>query len=236
MITTMTSGRVVVAATIVALVTIGCSSPTENRNVVCAMPGISSIVVEIRDANGVPNAKGATVRIQNTRGYESTAQGFGDELTVPAGNEGRNVGGTFTVEVTKPYHQTATVSKVVVPEGPCGIEAPGRVAVTLSLLPGAPPVRQVVTPPYGYGFGYGNMTSTLPAHVEADAGVSQAVTWLSRDTTVFTISSGGALRTMCRAQYGSAWAIVRSVVDTTKRDSIVVGVFADNAPARCSRS
>lgn len=232
----MTALRAVAAATVSACVILGCSAPTESRReVVCARPGIPSIVAEIRDAQGRPNARGATVQIRNTRGYQSTAKGFADSLLVQAGASGGNVGGTFTVEVSKPYHRSA-VSSVVVPEDACGIEAPGAVSVALALLPGAPPVRQVVTPSYGYGFGYGNMTDRLPAYVEADVGISQAVTWRSRDTTVFTVSTDGVMRTRCRATNGEAWAIAHAVADSTKRDSLRIGVFADTDPARCPRA
>jgi hypothetical protein len=229
----MIAWRVISSLATTAFVAVGCSALTENQAVVCASPGIASIVAQIRDERGRPNAIGSTVQIQNTLGYRAASKGYGDSLRVQVGDDGRNVGGTFTVEVTKPYHQTAVLSRVVVPAGPCGIEAPKVVAVTLTLLPGAPPIRQVVTIASSYSLAYGNWSETLKGYVEADSGVSQALAWRSSDTDVMTVSVNGVLRTVCRTTSGEAWAIARSVVDTTKRDSVHVFVGADTNPARC---
>jgi hypothetical protein len=231
----MSAWRTISVFTTAIAAIVGCSAPTQSRDVVCAMPGIATIVAQIRNDRGQPNAIGSTVQIRNTQGYLAASKGYGDSLRVSVGDDGKNVGGTFTVEVTKPYHQAAVVARVVVPEGPCGIEASKIVAVTLTRLPGAPPVRQVVTIPHNYSLGYGNWSATLKAYVEADSGVSQTLAWRSSDTTVFALSVDGVLRTACRTLNGDAWAIARSVVDTTIRDSVHVFVNADTNPVRCPR-
>jgi hypothetical protein len=199
---------------------------------VCGGPGIPSVAAEVRDDRGRPAAVGATVWIRNQAGYEASAEGYVDPLRVSVGN-GENEGGTFEVRVTKPWHEGVTLRGVVVPEDACGIREPTQVAVTLALQPGAPPVRQVVAAPYGYGFGWGGLTVPLVAFVEADSGVSRAVAWTSGDTAVARVTPEGVLTSACRATAGATWVTAAAVADPTQRDSVAVTVFADQDPARC---
>ncbi len=197
---------------------------------VCARPGIPSITAEIRDSRGQPTANGATVTIRNRRGYGAVAEGYGDSLRVGVG-ESR--GGTFDVRVTKPWYKESVVQSVKVPEDECGISKSTRVSVTLSLLPGAPSVRQVVAAPFAYGFGWGNLKAPLVAYVEADPGVSQAVVWSSRDSTVARVTPDGILTSVCRSSSDSTWVVATSAADPSQRDSVQVFVSRDQDPARC---
>lgn len=197
---------------------------------VCARPGIPSVITDIRDAEGQPTAIGAIVTITGHDGFEASGEGYGDSLRVAVG-ESR--GGTFDIVATKPWHSPAELKSVKVPEDKCGVEAPTHVALTLPLLPNAPPVRQVVASPGGYGFGWGNLQVTLVAFVEAAPGVSTEVQWSSRDTSVAVVTPGGVLTSRCRDAFGRTWIVAASVPDPSVQDSVRVGVFADQDPARC---
>ena len=206
-----------------------CYNPLENNPNVCARPLIPAVTVQVRDAAGRPNAIGATVVARNRTGHLSSVKGYGDSLHISAGEES----GTYDVEVTKPYHTSSVVRDVRPHQDGCGVRDPADLQVTLTLLPGAPPVRQVVTAPHGYGFGWGGLTAQLTAYVEADAGVSRAVTWVSRDTSVARVTPQGVLTSRCRTSAGSTWVVASSVVDPTRRDSVGVAVYADTDPVRC---
>jgi hypothetical protein len=222
---------------IVGVVALGChDSPITDvaYPVYCASVGIPSVLVEVRDPAGRPNAVGASVSIVNQNGFSADARGYGDPLRISVWKSGQNVGGVFTVTVTKPWHQSATVSGVLTPERPCGTTEPGRAWVVIGLLPGAPAVRQVIAEG-NVGFGWGNMTGFLNAKVEADSNASHELRWLSRDTTVVTLTSAGAYRTKCRRSYGETWAVAASAVNPSLRDSLIVGVFADSSPEHCPR-
>lgn len=192
----------------------------EEESYACPGLGWFPILAEVRDAEGRPAARGATVTITK-EGYEATSVGFGDPLQVYVGD---SVGGTFNVSVSKPYHDGAEVKGIVVPTNDCGIGEPVTVELTLTLQPDAPPVRQVVVQPVDFGLG-GGYTAQASAHVEADPGFSQAVVWTSEDERVATVSAEGLVTGVCRDTYGSTQVTATSVADPSKSDSFAVGVF-----------
>lgn len=194
----------------------------------CPGIGIPSIAAEIRNARGEPAAMGSTVRTRNTKGFQGVTKAYDSLRVFVFGG-----GGTLEVQVTKPWHNTVTIQGVQVIAGTCGVKT-ARVAVSVNLVQGAPPVRQVVTAPYAYSFSYGNYTDRLYAFVEADSGVSQAVNWSSRDTTVARITPEGFLTTACRKTTREAWMIAASAIDPRLRDSVSVTVEADQNPSRCA--
>jgi hypothetical protein len=217
------------AVLVLAMILAGCNS-VPFLPITCARPGIPSIVVQIRDDAGKPAAIGTTVLIRNRAGYSATEEGYGDSLRVSVGE---TEGGTFDVRVTKPWHAAAILSDVKVPADACGVERPREVSLVLTRLPGAPAVRQVVAAPFGYGFGWGNLSAQLVAYVEADPGVSREVEWVSRDSTVARVTRGGNLTSVCRSTPGSTWVVASAVADRSVSDSISVGVSADQDPQRC---
>lgn len=199
--------------------------------VVCAGSGGPAVIVEVRDAQGRPNALGAVASIEKP-GYRAAEVGFGDSLSIWVGEN--HVGGTFDVRVRKPWHREALVRGVQAALGRCGIAAPVGVPVTLTRLLGAPPVRQVVAPPGGHVYLDGNLTARLDAHVEAEPGVSQEVIWTSRDTTVARVTAEGELRSVCRRTRGETWVIARAAADPSVQDSFPVSVHSANPPfGRC---
>lgn len=197
--------------------------------VICGLPGSASVAVKVRDADGQPTANGATVTIREP-GYEATATAYGEPPSIDVGEDNRT--GPFTVEVTKPYFTSATVNDVRTPTGRCGITGPAVVKVTLTLLPDAPPVRQVVVPqgPYSY---VGNFVDKVTAYVEAAPGVSREVTWSSSDPSVITVTPDGRTRAVCRETAGSATLTATSVVDPTKKGSLEVLVDATPSGTTC---
>ncbi|HEX2077523.1 MAG TPA: hypothetical protein VHG08_07430 [Longimicrobium sp.] len=225
-------GLLALAVPAALLAAAACNNPLEDNINACARPLIMAVNVQVRDAAGRPNAIGATVVARPRSGEADARKGYGDSLTIAAGEES----GTYDVEVTKPYHTSALVRGVTPKQDRCGVQEPAVVPVTLTLLPGAPPVRQVVTPPHGYGFGWGGLTAQLTAFVEAAPGVSQAVTWVSRDTTVARITPEGLLTSRCRTSALGTWVVASSAVDPTRSDSVSVWVYADTDPIRCPRS
>jgi hypothetical protein len=189
----------------------------------CGRPGIASIDARIHDDLGRPTAIGAIVTIRK-RGYELSVEGFGDSVRVSL-NDGRNESGTFEVLVRKPWHQDVRLARVEVPGDACGVKQPKRVDVTLPRLPNAPAVRQVVLPPGGVGLNCGFSVSLL-AHVEADDTVSKAVTWVSGDTLVATVSADGRVTASCgRPPPDYTFVYAMATANVAVKDSVNVGTI-----------
>jgi hypothetical protein len=219
--------RLPALAILAPLAACGARAPLD---VACARPGIPSLRVEVRDDAGRAAARGATVAVRSERGYAASATGFVDSLTVAVGE---TEGGTFSVMVTKPWHAPAVLEGIRVPADACGVARPGRAAVVLAIRADAPPVRQVVVPPFGFGFGWGGLTARLIAFVEAAPGVSTRVVWVSRDTTVARITPEGVLTSPCRTTPGATWVVAAAAADPARQDSVRVSVGADTDPVRC---
>ncbi|HUE96852.1 MAG TPA: hypothetical protein VMN39_09340 [Longimicrobiaceae bacterium] len=166
-------------------------------------------------------------------GFVASAEGYGDLLRILV--DANNEGGNFEVTATKPWHSPTILPRVHVPEGPCGVLETVQVEMTIELLPGAPQVRQVVAPPYDYGFGGSvcGRPDRIAAYVVAIPEVSQEVVWISRDTTLVKItgvdtgsdgSSIAEIIPVCRADSGVTHIIAMAAADTTVRDSVSVSV------------
>jgi len=211
---------------------LGCGTDEPTTVGFCPDIGIPSMVVDVRNQFGDPSAIGAEL-VATGGGVVLTGSGFGDSLRILTGDP-FGVGGTFTVEVTKPWYEGARVEDVQVPEGPCGVEEPFPVEVVIGLLLDAPSVRQVVLPPTGYGFGDGNISVEVPAFVEAATGVSQELLWRTSDSTVVSVSQSGKITSGCLQRLDSAWVSATSVVNATVGDSVLVTVWPMNPTSgRC---
>lgn len=200
---------------------------------VCPAIGKFSVIAEVVDSDGRPAAVGATVTISKP-GLTASERGFSHPLLVHV--LARNAGGSFDVRVTKPWHEEARISEVFVPEGPCGVIEPNTVRVTISELPDAPPVRQVVLPPYDYGFGIVacGSPSEVAGYALTDGDASGEIVWESRDAAVVTVEAKetgpegynvARLTVPCDARLpSSAYVIGMSKADPSVRDSIEVFV------------
>src|SRR5262249_36928756 len=95
-------------------------------------------------------------------------------------------------------------------------------------LSGAAPVRSV-------GVGGAEFLATpksrahLVAFVDADSGISRAVTWRLSDTTMATIDQYGLVTAKCSAHGGSERATATSVADGAVSGSIVFAIGASGA-------
>ena len=200
----------VVSAAVCAAIAAACD-PTPSA-VVCLSIGGPSIVVTVRTANGSPAAFGATLVIRDGA-FADTAGPIYDDLHLGAGDRRP---GVYDVTVTKPWYQPVFVPHVVAAGGPCGVESPATLEVTLVLLPGAPPVRSVVVASPDMAFFAAGLTAQMSTHVDADVGIDTSVTWQISDSTVASLSPTGWLRSQCRTATGSATIEARSVVDSSK--------------------
>lgn len=205
----------------------------------------ASVVVEIRDAEGRPNASGATVRIT---GPDASGEADGhavNPLVIHVFAEDRP--GPFQVEVEKPWHRPVILNEVTAESDQCGVTSPARVTVTLDRLPDAPTVRQVVLPSTNYGFRQCGLSAVIPAGLEADDSVSQKLIWRTRDTTgvvgvTRSVPEGGVDAARRTSGYGSVaraeirvqceeptplktWVVAMAAADSLVRDSVRVSVF-----------
>jgi hypothetical protein len=205
---------------LVALIglSLGCEiAGPEASPAICARPVAPAIVLSVRDNAGSAAAIGATVVVRSHRGFEDRTKGYLDSTQIVVGH---GAGGIFDVHLSRPWHNDVVFRAVEVPEDHCGNTASTFVAVTLSQLPEAPEVRQVVAPPWSYGFGRGNMQHRLEAKVVAEPNVSQEVVWVTRDSSVIRMLPDGTLTTRCRSTWGQTWAVASSVVAPSVKDSV----------------
>ena len=202
--------RAAVFSSLSATLLVSCEHPHNPYEVVCDLWGGSSIVVAVRTPDGTPAARGATLIIRDGSFADTAGPATYDLLQLGAGNRRP---GVYDVSVTKPWYAPVVVPAVAAVGGPCGVESPTQLEVTLLLLPGAPSVRTVVTYPPAMGFGAAGLTEQMYAYVDAAAGVDTSVTWQISDSTVATLSPTGLLRSQCRATPGDATIEARSVAD-----------------------
>lgn len=217
-----------------SLVAIGCDGgPYHSDQVACPTIAIPSIVVEVVDADGGPAAIGATATISK-KGKVWTGFGFGDPLFIRV--HAGNAGGVFDVLVEKPWHAESRIEDVNVPAGECGVLAPVNVRMELNLLPDAPAVRQVVLPPFAYGFGrvVCGTRHGLIGYVLTDEQTSREMLWESRDPNVVSVEPGETstvegssawLIPQCAADSGSStYVLGMSQADPSVKDSVQVSI------------
>lgn len=217
-------------AVLIAVVLGGCEgSPLTYY---CTDVGIPSVVAHVRNQFGAPSAIGTDLTVTGD-GVVMRGFGFGDSLRIFSGDPLR-VGGRFSVRIDKPWYTGAHIDRIDVPEGKCGVEEPYVVEMVIQLRADAPSIRQVVLPPYSFGLGGGNVTTGVGAYVEADAGVSHALRWVSSDSTVVSVTQNGQITSRCLQRPDSVWVTAASAVDPTVRDSVRVFVSSrDASSGRC---
>lgn len=192
------------------------------------------MLVEVRDHLGQPAAFGTTIVIQegafrdSVDGQRNFGDPFGSGLRVGAGE--RRVG-IYDVRLYRPGYRRVTLTGVRAPgDVRCGYAHPSDIrAVTLELLPDAPPVRAVVVST-DVGLGWPGLRARLLARVDASPGVSAALRWTSSDTTVAKLAdptdSSVVVVSQCRRKEGVATITATSVVRPQSRGTARVTVFA----------
>ena len=199
--------------------------------VACMGTSGPSVLVEVRDAHGRPAALGATLEIREGSFRASSEPQYSwDGLHVSAGG---NRPGTYEGRVTKPWYRPVEIHGIRAPgDSLCHSAGPTDIRkVTLELLPGAPPVRQILVFPPSSSLGIPGWPETMAAYVDADPEVSTAVTWSSSDTTVVKVLPTGVIIPQCRRGRGIAKVFARSVVNPRVKGSGTVEVD----PVRDSR-
>jgi hypothetical protein len=128
-----------------------------------------------------------------------------------------NRGGTYRLRVSRPWYGDVEIADIRVPGDGCGAIETVMIPVTLSMATGAPAVRNVVVVPPRAGIGRAGIEIDYHGYVDADSGVSIAVSWSIDDTTVARLLPGGRVVSRCRTESGDAIITAIALTDTTKR-------------------
>jgi hypothetical protein len=187
----------------------------------CADVGFTALMVTVRDQTGTPQALGATLTLYDGT-YSETDTNMGiDSLRIGgAGDRGNR---SYDVQVTKPYYNDAWVRDVYAPGTGCVNIGVGpmttTVPVTISLAPGAPPVRSLFLLPPQIELDRAPHLSALVflPYLDHDPGVSKAVSWrITGDTASVTFdTTTGTAYYRCLKTSGYLTVTARSVVDST---------------------
>ena len=187
----------------------------------CSGVGYWALQVEIRDAQGYPQALGATVTLYDGT-YREQDSAIYDPLIVNTADE--RGGRRYDIQVSKPNYADAWVRGVDTPGGGCvtGHEktpVTRTVPVVLTLAAGAPEVRSVrLLPPRMLLDRSPNPSvGTFTPYVDVNAGTSRAIRWrLSGDTgSVIFDHATGTFQYRCLAQSGYLTVSAISVVDSS---------------------
>ena len=178
-----------------------------------------AIDVSIRNRAGRGEAIGAVVTASTASG--SVSGRLGDTVHVFVGNGP----GPFQVHVSKPFYRDTTISNVVAAGGTCGFGNTIALPVTIGLAAGAPPMRSVALLGAGFLATPGSQLHLVP-YVDADPGVSTAVTWQISDTTLARVDAAGTVTAKCSVHGGADTVTATSVTDPTVRGQAPIGVGA----------
>ena len=171
----------------------------------------------IRDTYGRGEALGTVVTAH--LGPDSIRTTGDDTLHVHTGFPG---GGIYSVRVTRRFYRDTVVPNVEVLSGDCSFLVT-HLAVTLTLVPNAPPLRSVAIIGTTYLVTPGEQ-SQFVAHVDADPGVDQRVTWRLSDTTLARIDDTGRVTEKCSLAGGVDTVQVAMVADTLVKAVFPFGV------------
>ena len=211
-------GVVVVAA---------CAAMACRGDFVCTLePKPDAVVVELRTSSGAPAALGATAFAQDGAYMDTTGPLVG-VTSSPHGGDSSHIGlanargGNYTVRVTKPNWTTPPSKQVSVNGATCGRITSKSITMTLDPSPGAPPVRGIAIAPREVHVSFCGGSGPVQWYVDADPGVSTAVSWESTDTTVVKVSQGGVVTIRSK---GTALVVARSIAFPQITGSAVVRV------------
>lgn len=193
------------------------------------------VVVNIRDQSGAAAALGSTVTFvhDDTQFRDST---FADSLTVSGGTYGIE----YELVVTKPYYAADTIHGALATGeyNGCGrltnFGKPDTVQATVTLLPGAPPVRTLFVRPITDTLvvDRDNPSVQLTPVLDADQAVSHAISWeMSGDTASLGFDPAtGIASSRCRTFNGYITIVAKAVADTTV--TYTTHVFVPGHPSR----
>jgi hypothetical protein len=188
---------------------------TTAPGVVVQAPGID---VQVRDPYGIAQAIGTTA-IVHRNGEEALYVTVNDTLNIYSAF---NIAGTFSVALTRPYYETATLANVVVSPERCIVKTT-TVPVTLQLAPGAPALRSLVIVGADFLDHAGAQVQLLP-HFDAEPSVSRGVTWASSDATLATVSATGLVSAACNTSGGTVKITATAAADPSISANVNIGV------------
>lgn len=196
----------------------------------CAGVGYYALRFDIRDVRGDSQALGTKVKLTDGS-YQETAGTDWSPLTIyGAGDRG---GRTYDVVVSKPHYNDVEIRNLRTRGGGCvtGHEDPPvttNVNVTLTLASAAPAMRAVrLLPPQVLLDRAPYTTTFTPSiYVDANPGVSRALTWSIRgDTASVSLDAAtGRITYRCLPTSGRLKLIATSVVDPTLSAEVDVAV------------
>lgn len=192
-----------------------------------------SLLVDVVDEAGRAAAAGAALTVTK-EGFMGSSEGYLDSLTIPAWTSEQDE--RFDIRVTKPWHEEFQARDILVPST-CGGGEAMRISATLTLLPEAPPVRQVVLPPHDFRIARSlcGTPREIDGYVFADEHVSSGIIWQSRNPAVLAVvpqadvAEGhhrAGLIPPCDVPAGATTFVVGiSQADPSVRDSIEVEIY-----------
>jgi hypothetical protein len=186
--------------------------------VVVALPGLQAT---LRTNQGQAAALGASMTATASNGAAISGYVL-DSLTMDA----YVTAGTYTVKITKPAYRDTTIANLVVLPDLCGRPLTTKISIALQPLSGAASVRSVgVT---GAEFlATPRSQAHLVAFVDADSGISRAVTWQLSDPALATIDQRGVVTAKCSAHGGNERATATSVANRGLSGSVTFGIGAN---------
>lgn len=197
---------------------------------VCAGVGSYGMGVEVRDQLGRAAAFGSRVTFSDLNdGTSEVVSESGDSLRLYGLEDRAGAGHTFDVKVEHPYYATSTVKGVATPRVGCVTrDVSVLVTTTLSLQAGAPPVRYMkLLPTYALLDRPPIPPSvTFRPWIDANPGVSQAVTWtITGDTASVTFDQSlGVVTYRCKPASGYLYIRAQSVMNPAVFDSARIAV------------
>jgi hypothetical protein len=203
---------------------LACSHDDPNNGQTC-QPIIDGIIIyapgidlQVRDPFGRGQAIGTTAIIRRSDG--TVDHGQPDDTVNIVGE--RNVAGTFTVTLSRPYYSTVTLNGIKVFSTGCSVRTT-TVPVTMPLSPGAPALRALTI--LGQDFLYQpGVQRHLIAYFDANPSVSRAVVWTLSDTTLATVDASGTVTAKCSKAGGTETVTATAVYDGTTSASAQFGV------------
>jgi hypothetical protein len=213
------AGTVIIAAAAVAAcssdgTTVGaCNMPAPG--VIVQAPGID---IQVRDPFGRGQAVGTSAVVR--RSDNTTVSSIvNDTLNIYSAF---NIAGTFSVTLSRPYYQDATLANIAVTPNGCVVNT-AKVPVTLQLAPGAPALRSLIIVGAEFLGQLGAQAHLVP-HFDADPSVSTAVTWQVSDATLATIDANGVLTAKCSKTGGTVAVTATAVADGSTHASVNISV------------
>ena len=182
----------------------------------CAGVGFSPVTAEVRDQFGRPMAPGAMMVWHSDNDSDTSRTGFPfDSLNLRVGRERA---GVYSIVISRPFYQSVAIDRIDA-RGPSCSSHPVQVIVPvkLTLLPNAPPIRNVYVGTTTGSIGVPKDEAHFYPFVDANPGIPTAVRWSIDDTSQATISETGVVTAKCIRITDTILVTAVVLADTTVR-------------------